>query len=383
MTTTERNPRPEWARAVASLVVATALLVPGSTMSQAQGETSTRERLAGSVAEPEPAIWDGEANLAVGGWWAPATSGASRPTTIAIRERGFIPSELVVPVGTTVSWRNLGREQHTTTSPGVWDSGPLRGQQGWSAIFAVPGRFDYLCLLHPSEMSGRIVVTSSSAPALSPTAPAAATSPPVPTLSPAAADAPSLGIASELPPSPAAGSPATPGVSPASPGGVQPGPALPPALATGSRCPAGSRCAPEELTGLPGDLPVAIDTGSTRLAAATSLSPLRQSGVSGEAALLRSGDDTVVTVSLRGLTPSTPYTGHVRAAGCDGPILFALGMMVADGSGQGYSSTALSAPADPSEWWISYHAGAGSAGAAITCGPLGRSGYTPAGTGRP
>jgi hypothetical protein len=101
----------------------------------------------------------------------------------------------------------------------------------------------------------------------------------------------------------------------------------------------------------------------------TSLSPLAGSGVSGEAALLRSGEETIVTISLRGLAPNTAYTGHVRAADCAGTILFSLGTVVADSAGEGHSSATLSAPIDPGGWWIEYQV-ATAPDAAVACGPV-------------
>jgi plastocyanin len=78
---------------------------------------------------------------------------------LAMGDNYFFPAEISVPVGTQVAWVNSGRNPHTTTVPGVWDSGTLNPGGRWAAIFAVAGTFDYLCTIHPDEMRGRLIVT--------------------------------------------------------------------------------------------------------------------------------------------------------------------------------------------------------------------------------
>src|SRR5215208_5188759 len=141
-------------RAVASLAAAATLLVLGGTISQAPAEASPWGRLASPTGAQTRDELDRRADFPLGDWRAPSATSASQRTMIAIGERGFVSHETVVPVGTMVWWWNLGREQHTATSPGIWDSGPLRTQQSWSALFAAPGSFEYVCLIHPSEMFG-------------------------------------------------------------------------------------------------------------------------------------------------------------------------------------------------------------------------------------
>src|SRR5262249_22147823 len=86
---------------------------------------------------------------------------------VTIYDNFFLPSEITVPVGTTVTWMNHGNVSHTTTSVGVWDSGRLGPHQHWSAVFAVKGTFDYVCTIHPNEMRGKINVVD--APAMATT----------------------------------------------------------------------------------------------------------------------------------------------------------------------------------------------------------------------
>jgi len=92
-------------------------------------------------------------------WPGPPAALAQRAeVTILIEDDYFLPSDITIPAGTTVTWINAGRAGHTTTSPGVWDSGPLAPGQRWSLSLAADGPFDYVSALQPQGMRGRIVV---------------------------------------------------------------------------------------------------------------------------------------------------------------------------------------------------------------------------------
>jgi plastocyanin len=85
-----------------------------------------------------------------------ATAGAVR---LYLGDGAFFPSEITVPVYTRVSWVNGGRSTNTVTAPGIWDSGPIKPGDRWTAIFAVPGTFDYVSTMDPNKR-GRITVTA-------------------------------------------------------------------------------------------------------------------------------------------------------------------------------------------------------------------------------
>jgi len=80
---------------------------------------------------------------------------------IAIRDFGFHPDTLHVPVGATVTWINCEtppQEPHTTTSDGsVWDSPELSPGDRFSHTFPTAGGFPYHCTPHPF-MLGKVVV---------------------------------------------------------------------------------------------------------------------------------------------------------------------------------------------------------------------------------
>ena len=76
----------------------------------------------------------------------------------SLGNRAYVPAELNVAVGTTVTWTNTDSTSHTSTSdaPG-WDSGIVGRNGQFSATFQTAGTFPYHCAIHPS-MVGTVVV---------------------------------------------------------------------------------------------------------------------------------------------------------------------------------------------------------------------------------
>jgi plastocyanin len=227
---------------------------------------------------------------------------------VTIYDNFFLPSEITVPVGTTVTWMNHGTVSHTTTSAGVWDSGPLRPHQHWSAVFAVKGTFDYICTIHPNEMHGRITVV----------------------------DAPVMATSSDM--AGMAGMAGMPGMG-----------AMPPATAGAATTTGGAAAAPSAMA---------------------SLAAVLGSGVTGQATVSQSGGTTTVSVTLSGLAPGSAHAGHIHRGSCAGPILFPLGTITADSSGGGSATATVSAPLDTSNWWVQYHVSDSPPGPGITCGQV-------------
>ena len=95
---------------------------------------------------------------------APPTTTTTPPTTtpavapLAIRNFAFLPSTLVISVGTTVTVTNDDSVGHTWTSTtGAFNSGPLAPGASYSHTFTVAGTYPYMCDVHPF-MTGTIVV---------------------------------------------------------------------------------------------------------------------------------------------------------------------------------------------------------------------------------
>ena len=87
-----------------------------------------------------------------------------RVVTVAIRDFYFEPSQLVIEPGTAVQWVNESTTRHTVfaTSPaGAFRSGTLHPGESFTHTFpqrfpkaspdsrAKPGRYEYLCEIHP------------------------------------------------------------------------------------------------------------------------------------------------------------------------------------------------------------------------------------------
>jgi len=76
--------------------------------------------------------------------------------------RAFVPGDLAVQVGTTVTWMNTDRDSHTTTSDAAaWNSGTISPGRQFSFTFQTAGTFPYHCSFHPG-MIGTIVVSARS-----------------------------------------------------------------------------------------------------------------------------------------------------------------------------------------------------------------------------
>jgi plastocyanin len=87
------------------------------------------------------------------------TTTTAQEVKVEIENFLFQPSDISIPVGTTVIWTNRDGVPHTATSnDGVWDSGNLSEGESFSFTFEEPGTYPYLCLIHPL-MRGTVTVT--------------------------------------------------------------------------------------------------------------------------------------------------------------------------------------------------------------------------------
>jgi plastocyanin len=78
---------------------------------------------------------------------------------VNIDDFAFVPVTVTVPVGSTVTWTNHDEEPHTVAaSDGSFRSPGMGTGATYSHNFATPGKFDYVCSIHPM-MHGSVVVT--------------------------------------------------------------------------------------------------------------------------------------------------------------------------------------------------------------------------------
>ncbi len=89
-----------------------------------------------------------------------AKSTGGTTVTVDIDDYEFLPAELEIAAGTTVTWTNVGQVPHTATAEDeTFDTGVLgRGKSG-SYTFEEPGTYPYVCTLHPTDMKATVVVT--------------------------------------------------------------------------------------------------------------------------------------------------------------------------------------------------------------------------------
>ena len=81
--------------------------------------------------------------------------GATR--TITIEGMQFVPAMVMVKRGDQVVWLNKDLVPHTVTAPKVFDSGAVTPGKSWRMPTVKPGRYDYVCTLHPT-MKATLVV---------------------------------------------------------------------------------------------------------------------------------------------------------------------------------------------------------------------------------
>ena len=76
----------------------------------------------------------------------------------------FVPESITVSVGTTITWTNKDNVAHTVTSgtpdnpTGTFDSGNMTAGETFSFTFDTAGTFVYFCQLHPTQMTGTVIV---------------------------------------------------------------------------------------------------------------------------------------------------------------------------------------------------------------------------------
>jgi plastocyanin len=91
-----------------------------------------------------------------------ASAGPAAPVAgnaVSIDNFAFAPTTLTVPAGSTVTWTNKDEEPHTVVaSDGSFHSPGMGSQATFSYTFAKPGKFDYVCSIHP-YMHATVVVT--------------------------------------------------------------------------------------------------------------------------------------------------------------------------------------------------------------------------------
>lgn len=87
-----------------------------------------------------------------------APAPAATPVLVTIQNFAFSPATVDIPVGGSVTWKNLDTASHTATdSNSAFDSKNLDQGMTFTFTFTKAGTYNYICSYHP-YMKGTIVV---------------------------------------------------------------------------------------------------------------------------------------------------------------------------------------------------------------------------------
>jgi plastocyanin len=95
---------------------------------------------------------------ACGGAGKGGDSGSStRESEVALVDFAFRPADITIRAGQTLTFLNDGEQIHNVRGKGFFSDALSAGAR-YSHRFVTPGRYPYLCTLHPSAMRGVITV---------------------------------------------------------------------------------------------------------------------------------------------------------------------------------------------------------------------------------
>jgi plastocyanin len=90
------------------------------------------------------------------------TASAGPVATVSMDHNTFIPAEITVVPGTTVTWVNKEDMPHTVVDANKgFRSKFIAKDTSFSFTFATAGEYDYLCSIHPN-MKGKVIVKPAS-----------------------------------------------------------------------------------------------------------------------------------------------------------------------------------------------------------------------------
>jgi plastocyanin len=92
----------------------------------------------------------------------PNNAGAGPAATVSMDHSTFMPSEITVALGTTVTWVNNEPMPHTVVDLNkAFRSKTLVKDATFSFTFTTAGDYSYLCSIHPN-MKGKVIVKPAS-----------------------------------------------------------------------------------------------------------------------------------------------------------------------------------------------------------------------------
>ena len=89
------------------------------------------------------------------------SGGGGGTETVDMKDIQFVPKDVTVDAGTTITWTNSDSVPHTVTKeggPGAdFDSGNVDPGATFEQTFDEPGTVDYVCTIHPGQ-AGTVTV---------------------------------------------------------------------------------------------------------------------------------------------------------------------------------------------------------------------------------
>ena len=93
---------------------------------------------------------------------APASASPTATTTVDLPQSyKFVPAAITVVAGATVTWTNHDNFTHNVTLADGSPAMPLPPGASATHTFSTVGLVTYMCSLHPKDMRGSVLVTSS------------------------------------------------------------------------------------------------------------------------------------------------------------------------------------------------------------------------------
>jgi plastocyanin len=103
------------------------------------------------------AVMAGMVLLIAAAVWLATPALAAKTRTVAMDGTRFVPETITVKRGDRVTWVNQDPFPHTATADRIFDSKSIPAGASWSYVAREPGKFAYVCTLHPG-MKGTLIV---------------------------------------------------------------------------------------------------------------------------------------------------------------------------------------------------------------------------------
>lgn len=141
---------------LAALVLAAVVSLVGCTSSGGDSTSSTAPDDTSVTTAP---VVETPPSTSVESSTTSSNGASSADASVVMRQTSFVPGELTVPAGTTMTWTNDDTISHTTTSEdGIWDSGTMQPGDAFELTLDTEGTYVFICSIHPSSMRGTVTV---------------------------------------------------------------------------------------------------------------------------------------------------------------------------------------------------------------------------------